>query len=87
MTALNDTFNIPGRFLVCRVDGKTRIHGSVSHIYSQTPVICKSIMTHTSCHSNGMVEILVNQIHDPIHGNMSLASIYMSPCIPLHDFV
>ena len=89
MTTLNDTFSIPGHSLVSRVDGKARTPGSGTHIYSQSPRICKSIFTYTSCHNNGMVEILVNEISHPdlIHANVTLVSVYRSPRVPLHDFI
>ena len=89
MTTLNDTFDIPGHSLVCRVDGDTRTPGSGTHIYSRNSVVCKSIHTQTSCHNNGMIEIMVVEIFDPslVDGSVTLVSVYRSPRVPLRDFI
>ena len=89
MTTLNDTFSIPGHFPISRVDGKARIPGSGTHIYSRNPSKCHSALAHTSCHNNGSTEILVVEISDPSikHETVTLISVYKSPRVSLTNLI
>ena len=53
MTTLNDTFAIPGHYLVCKLDGKARTPDSGTHIYSRNPVNCNIKLTYNSSCNNG----------------------------------
>ena len=89
MTTLNDTFSIPGHLPISRVDGKARIPGSGTHIYSRNPSKCHSALAHTSCHNNGSTEILVVEISDPSikHKTVTLISVYKSLRVSLTNLI
>ena len=87
MTLFTDNFNIPGHSLIGRIDGSARTPGSGTHIYSRNPNLCKFIFTHSFCHDNAMIEILVIEFYDPVNESVILLSIYRSPRSPFRQFL
>ena len=87
MTLSTDNFNIPGHSLIGRIDGSARTLGSGTHIYSRNPNLCKFLFTHSCCHDNAMIEILVIEFYDPVNESVILLSIYRSPRSPFRQFL